>query len=156
MEKEFEWRTGRTCIFKNFIHLVFVTKYRRGVFTKTMLDRLEELFTETCKQMDVDLIEFGGEDDHVHLMLCCPPKLAISNLVGKLKGKSAYFLRQEYWDEIKKKLWGEHLWSPSYCLVSCGGAPLDIVKKYVEDQRRPPDPRSVKKSMELTGRKRTQ
>ena len=156
MEKEFEWRTGRTCIFKNFIHLVFVTKYRRGVFTKTMLDRLEELFTETCKQMDVDLIEFGGEDDHVHLMLCCPPKLAISNLVGKLKGKSAYFLRQEYWDEIKKKLWGEHLWSPSYCLVSCGGAPLNIVKKYVEDQRRPPDPRSVKKSMELTGRKRTQ
>ena len=121
-----------------------------------MLDRLEELFTETCKQMDVDLIEFGGEDDHVHLMLCCPPKLAISNLVGKLKGKSAYFLRQEYWDEIKKKLWGEHLWSPSYCLVSCGGVPLDIVKKYVEDQRRPPDPRSVKKSMELTGRKRTQ
>jgi len=154
MSKEFEWRTGRSCVFKNFVHLVFVTKYRRTVFTKEMLDRLKELFLETCDQMEVELIEFGGEDDHVHLMVCCPPKLALSNLVGKLKGKSSYFLRQEFWPQIKKKLWGSHLWSPSYCVVSCGGAPLEVVKKYVADQREPPDPRSVRKSKELTGKKR--
>lgn len=154
MKKEYEWRTGRSCVFKNFVHLVFVTKYRRGVFTDTMLNRLKEIFIETCEQMDVELIEFGGEDDHVHLMLCPPPKIAISNLVGKLKGKSAYFLRQEFLPELKKKLWGDHLWSPSYCLVSCGGAHLDIVKQYVADQRKPPNPRSIKKSIELTGKKR--
>ena len=156
MKKEFEWRTGRSCVFKNFLHLVFVTKYRRGVFTKPMLERLRELFDETCNQMDVELIEFGGEDDHVHLMVCCPPKLAVSNLVGKLKGKSSYFLRQEYWSQIKGKLWGGHLWSPSYCLVSCGGSPLETVKKYVAEQREPPDPKAVRKSLELTGKERGQ
>ncbi len=98
-----------------------------------MLERLQALFDETCQQMDVELIAFGGEDDHVHLMVCCPPKLAVSNLVGKLKGKSSYFLRQEYWLQIKSKLWGVHLWSPSYCLVSCDGAPLDVVSKYIAD-----------------------
>src|SRR6476620_10916035 len=97
MDEEFQWRTGRNCVFKNFVHLVFVTKYRRAVFTKLMLERLRFLFEETCQQMGVDLIEFGGESDHVNLMVCCPPKLAISNLVGKLKGKSSYHLRKEFW-----------------------------------------------------------
>lgn len=154
MVDNFKWRTGRSCVFKNFVHLVFVTKYRRNVFDDEMLKRISELFHETCKQMDVELIEFGGEDDHVHLLVCCHPKLAISNLVGKLKGKSSYFLRLEYWDKLKEKLWGEHLWSPSYCVVSCGGAPLDVVKEYVANQRKDPDPKSIKKSLYLTGKKR--
>ena len=67
MIKNFAWRTGRICVFKNFIHLVFVTKYRRDVFTREMLADMKAIFTETCKQMDGELIEFGGEDDHVHL-----------------------------------------------------------------------------------------
>ena len=70
--------------------------------------------------------------------------------------KSSYFFRQEYWAQIKGKLWGGHLWSPSYCLVSCGGAPLDAVKKYVAEQRELPDPNPVRKSIELTGKKRGQ
>ena len=154
MDEYFKWRTGRSCVFKNFVHLVFVTKYRRGVFTESILNRLKDIFDETCNQMDAQLIEFGGEDDHVHIMVSCPPKLAISNLVGKLKGKSSYLLRQEYWPQLKTKLWGDHLWSPSYCVVSCGGAPLEVVKQYVADQRKPTDPKSIKKSNALTGRKR--
>ena len=130
-------RHGRHCVFKNFVHLVFVTKYRRDVLTKPMLKRIEELMKETCEQMECELIEFNGEDDHVHLMVSVHPKVPVSSLVGKLKGKSAYFLRQEFAREVKKKLWGEHFWSPSYCVVSCGGAPLETVKKYIEDQRRP-------------------
>ena len=128
MTKEFSWRTGRSCVFRNYIHLVFVAKYRRDVFTKSMLDRLEEIFTETCSQMGAELLEFGGEDDHVHLMVSCPPKLAVSNLAGKLKGKSSYLLRAEFWSQIKNKLWGKRFWSSSYCVVSCGGAPLAIIK----------------------------
>jgi len=69
-----------------------VTKYRKDVFTKEMLLRLHDLFKETCLQMDGELLEFNGEDDHVHLMVSCPPKLALSALVSKLKGKSSYFL----------------------------------------------------------------
>ena len=76
----YEWRTGRSCLFKNNVHLVFVTKYRRSVFTK-------EIIEETCKQMDCELLEFGGEHDHVHFMVSIHPKVAVSNLVRKLKGK---------------------------------------------------------------------
>jgi putative transposase len=154
MVENFVWRTGRSCVFKNFIHLVFVTKYRRNVFTKEMLDDMKVIFSETCKQMDGELIEFGGEDDHVHLLISSPPKTALSNIVGKLKGKSSYILRNKYWEQIKTKLWGKHLWSPSYCAVSCGGAPLDIVKTYVETQREPPPAKQIKKSLSLSGRKR--
>ena len=81
--------------------------------------------------MDCKLHEFNGEDDHVHLPVSYPPKLASSNLVEKLKGKSAYFLRKEYWNQIKNKLWGKHLWSPSYCAVSCGGAPLSMKSRCI-------------------------
>lgn len=133
-----EWRTGRSCLFKNNVHLVFVTKYRRGVFTKAMLVRAKEIMEETCKQMDCELLEFGGEDDHLHLMISVHPKVAVSNLVSKLKGKSSYVLKREYWEQIKTMLWGKHFWSPSYCVVSCGGASLDIIKQYIESQNTPP------------------
>lgn len=154
MKTEFEWRTGRSCVFKNHVHLVFVTKYRRGVFTEEMLKLLHDLFDETCQQMESELIEFNGEDDHVHLMLCCPPKLALANLIGKLKGKSSYYLRKNYWAHLKDKLWGGHLWSPSYCVVSCGGAPLEIVKQYIQNQRKPPTKRQLMQSQHFTGRRR--
>ena len=137
MSESLEWRTGRHCVFKNVVHLVFVTKYRRDVLTDLMLKRIEELIRETCSQMDCELIEFNGEHDHVHMMVSVHPKIAVSNLVGKLKGKSAYFVRQEFSKELKKKLWGDHFWSPSYCVVSCGGAPLEVVKEYIKGQRRP-------------------
>lgn len=132
-----EWRTGRSCVFQNHIHLVFVTKYRRDVLTNAMLVRLRELFSETCKQFSSELLEFNGEDDHVHLLVSLHPKISLSVLIGRLKGKTAYFLRKEFWPDIKTKLWGEHFWSPSYMALSCGRAPLSIIKDYIEQQRRP-------------------
>jgi len=147
MSKEYAWRTGRSCHFKIFYHLIFVTKYRRGVFTKNMLIRIQDIIQETCLQMDAELLEFNGEHDHVHLMVSCPPKVALASLVGKLKGKSSYFLRKEYEPELKAKLWGNHLWSPSYCAVSCGGAPLSIVKEYIAQQRTPPDKNAIATSI---------
>ena len=86
MTEKYDWRTGRSCVFNNFVHLVFVTKYRRDAITDEMLARLNCLFKETSLQMDAELLEFNGEDDHVHLFVSCPPKLALSNLVQKLKG----------------------------------------------------------------------
>lgn len=148
----YEWRTGRSCVYKNNLHLVFVTKYRRDVLTSTMLDRLKEIFDETCKQMDCELLEFGGEDDHVHMMVSVHPKVAVAILAGKLKGKSSYILRREYKKSIKNKLWGNHFWSPSYCVVSCGGASLEIVKAYIKNQRRPPTEKQIKQSKAISSR----
>ena len=156
MSKDYEWRTGIHCVFRNHMHLVFVTKYRRSVFTDAMLERLNAVYAETMEQMEGTLMEFGGEDDHVHLLVSCHPKTAVSNLVGKLKGKSSYILRNEFWSEIKTKLWGDHFWSPSYCVVSCGGASLDVVRAYIEDQRKPSDKQSMEQSKRFAGTNRNQ
>lgn len=142
----YNWRTGKSCVYKNIVHLVFVTKYRRGALTGHMIQRLAELFDETCTQMDGELLEFNGEDDHVHLLVMVPPKRSVANFVGKLKGKSSYFLRKEFWEQVKDKLWGNHFWSPSYCVVSCGGAPLEVVKHYIEQQRTPPSDMAIAQS----------
>jgi len=128
-------RQGRYCIFNIHIHLVFVTKYRRGVFDEYLLDKLKVIFANICTDFDSVLVEMDGEDDHVHLLISYPPKIAISNLVNSLKGVSSRLLRAQDFDRLRSKLWGKQLWSPSYFAASCGGAPIAIIRKYIEDQR---------------------
>ncbi|MBP7895206.1 MAG: IS200/IS605 family transposase [Acinetobacter sp.] len=129
-------RSGRHCVFNMHVHLVFVTKYRKDVFTKPMLDAMEGMFKKVCLDFEAELTEFNGEDDHVHLLINYPPKVAVSNLVNSLKGVSSRHLRKDF-PEIKNKLWGGSLWSPSYFASSCGGAPLEIIKQYIEQQQTP-------------------
>ena len=137
MEKVNSIRTGRHCVFLLHVHLVFVTKYRRGVFTKAILDDLKEIFASVCHVFEAELVEFDGEDDHVHLLVTYPPKIAISALVNSLKGVSSRLIRKKRYPSIQKKLWGGSLWSPSYFAGSCGGAPISILRQYIEDQRTP-------------------
>ena len=87
------------------VHLVFVTKYRRNVFTKDVLEALNPIFDAVCKDFNATLIEFDGEDDHVHLLVNYPPKMAISKLVNSLKGVSSLLIRKIDYPSIKKKLW---------------------------------------------------
>ena len=119
------------------VHLVFVTKYRRGVFTDDILGKLKPIFANVCADFGSELIEMDGEDDHVHLLVNYPPKVAVSSLVNSLKGVSSRMLRKEKHLDIRKKLWGGHLWSPSYFAASCGGAPIEIIRQYIEQQRIP-------------------
>lgn len=137
MEKVNSIRTGRHCVFLLHVHLVFVTKYRRGVFAKAILDDLKEIFASVCHDFEAELVEFDGEDDHVHLLVTYPPKIAISALVNSLKGVSSRLIRKKRYPSIQKKLWGGSLWSPSYFAGSCGGAPISILRQYIEDQRTP-------------------
>ena len=118
-------------------HLVFVTKYRHPVFTDAMLAYCEHTMRGVCADLDVELVEFNGETDHVHLLAHYPPSLALSVLVNRLKGVSARRLRQQYPTEIRKYLWGAHFWSPSYFAASCGGALLTVIKRYIKQQQRP-------------------
>jgi putative transposase len=130
-------RRGRTVVYTLHAHLVFTPKYRRGVFTGELLHRCEEIMTEVCDSFGAELVEFNGEHDHVHLLVHYPPKVALSSLVNSLKGVSARLLRKEYSAHVRKYLWGGHFWSPSYFAASCGGAPLSIIKDYIENQKRP-------------------
>lgn len=137
MRNNTDIRHGRHCVFKLHVHLVFVTKYRRGVFTKAVLNELREIFSAVCTDFEAELIEFEGEDDHVHLLVNYPPKVAVSALVNSLKGVSSRMIRKKNYPEIKNKLWGGALWSPSYFAGSCGGAPISIIRQYIEQQRTP-------------------
>ena len=124
MEIESDLRHGRHCVFKMHVHLVFVTKYRRNVFTKEVLDDLKIFFEKVCLDFESELVEMDGEDDHVHLLVNYPPKVSVSALVNSLKGVSSRMIRKKNYPSIKKKLWGGALWSPSYFAGSCGGAPI--------------------------------
>ena len=130
-------RRGRHVVYNLHVHLVFVAKYRRKVFTKEILDDMRGILESVCTDFEAQLVEFDGEDDHVHLLVNYPPKVSISKLVNSLKGVSSRMIRQKNYPSIKQKLWGGALWSPSYFAGSCGGAPIEIIRQYIEQQKTP-------------------
>ncbi|HHW4679838.1 MAG TPA: IS200/IS605 family transposase [Xylella sp.] len=136
MSNENDIRHGRHCVFNMHVHLVFVAKYRRKVFDGDATKRLRMIFAKVCADFQAHLIEMDGEDDHVHLLVEYPPKVAVSNLVNSLKGVSSRLLRKERPD-IQKRYWKNVLWSPSYFASSCGGAPISIVRQYIKQQQTP-------------------
>jgi len=137
-----ELRTKRHVVYSLHLHLVFVTKYRKKVFTEKMYERLHFHFDRVCNDFGCRLVESNGQKDHVHLLVEPLPHTTPSKLVNSLKGVSSRFLRQEFGyaelassvPELEKYYWKGGLWSPSYFIASCGGAPLDVVKKYIENQ----------------------
>ena len=130
-------RRGRHVVYNLHVHLVFVAKYRGKVFTKEILGDMRGIFESVCTDFEAQLVEFDGEDDHVHLLVNYPPKVSISKLVNSLKGVSSRMIRQKNYPSIKQKLWGGALWSPSYFAGSCGGAPIEIIRQYIEQQKTP-------------------
>ena len=129
-------RHGRHCVFKMHVHLVFVTKYRRKVFDGDAIERLRRMFERVCADFEATLAEMDGEDDHVHLLVEYPPKVSVSGLVNSLKGVSSRMLRKERPD-IANRYWKNVLWTPTYFAASCGGAPISIVRQYIEQQKTP-------------------
>ncbi len=116
---------------------MFVTRYRRKAMTGEMLTRCEEIMREVCEDFEAELKQFNGEKDHVHLLVHYPPKVQLSKLVNSLKGVSARLLRKECDAHVRRYLWGGHFWSGSYFAGSCGGAPLTVVRQYIDNQQRP-------------------
>ena len=118
------------------VHLIFVAKYRRKVFDNDALERLKTHFSRVANDFEATLCECNGERDHVHLLVEYPPKVSVSSLVRSMKGVSSRMLRQERPD-LAAHYYKDVLWSPSYFAASCGGTPLEIIKRYVEQQQRP-------------------
>lgn len=134
-------RKGRHVVYALHAHLVFVTKYRKDALSELAIRDLRTIFAKVCKDFEAELIECNGEDDHVHLLIVYPPKVALSKLVNSLKGVSSRLLR-EWRPEVRGRYKDGVLWSPSYFVASCGGAPLSIVAEYVKSQREAPSGRS--------------
>jgi len=129
-----DYRTGRHVLYMLHVHLVFVTKYRCDVLSEPAIRDLQHIFGKVCRDFEAELTECNGEDDHVHLLVHFPPKVALSKLVNSLKGVSSRLLREKR-PEISGRYHNGVLWSPSYFAASCGGAPLSVVAEYVKSQR---------------------
>ena len=125
----------RHCTYLIHFHLVVVTKYRRKCITRPMLERLREIFADTLKKWDCELVEFNGEADHLHILMSVNPKVQPSKLVNNLKTGSSRLIRKEFAEHFNQVYRGKPVfWSRTYCLLACGGAPLSIIKQYIEQQ----------------------
>ena len=100
------------------------------------MERLRTIFGRVCEGFEARLVEVEGERDHVHLRIEYPPKISISSLVNRLKGASSQRLRRERPD-LASRYWRGVLWSPSYFAASCGGAPISVIRQYIEQQQTP-------------------
>ena len=116
-------------------HLVMCIKYRRKVIDDSISDRLKEIFEDIAPKYGVELLEWNHDIDHVHLLFKAKPNTEISKMLNAYKSASSRRIKNEF-PSIRKYLWKEHFWSKSYCLVTTGGAPLEVVKQYIENQGR--------------------
>ena len=126
----------RHSVTKLVVHLVFTTKYRRKLFDGYMIQQLKEAFESACEKLECDLLEIDGEQDHVHLLIAYPPKLAISVMVNNLKATSSRRLRILNTHLTTQSKSGR-LWSRSYFACSAGGATIETLKEYVNSQNTP-------------------
>ena len=137
MASTVKMRTLFHCVYALTYHLALVTKYRRRCITRPMLDMLHDIVSQRCKDWGGELMEFNGEADHVHILLSLPPNLDLSRFVNNLKTTSSRLVRREFADQLRRVYRKPVFWSRSYCIISCGGAPLTVIKQYVEQQEAP-------------------
>ena len=114
-------------------HVVWTTKYRYKVLTGRIEERARELIRKSCNSMDVTIIKGAVSKEYIHLLVSCPPSLSVSKLVQQLKGKTSRKLQMEY-PELKKRYWGQHLWSTGYFCRSVGSVTKEVIKNYIENQ----------------------
>ncbi|MFO7830708.1 MAG: IS200/IS605 family transposase, partial [Desulfuromonadaceae bacterium] len=111
---------------------------RRQCFTEPMLLRLEEICREQCANWEIELLEFGAEADHCHLLLAMHPNIMPSKFINSLKTVTSRLLSKEYSEHLKQFYWGKPgIWTRAYCLLTTAGAPLETIKKYIQKQERP-------------------
>ncbi|MBK1736270.1 IS200/IS605 family transposase [Halorhodospira abdelmalekii] len=126
------------CTFRLQYHLVVVTKYRRPCITQPMLSRLEAIARATTEKWEGEVLEFNGEPDHLHLLLELTPRTAPSAFVNNLKTVTSRLIRKEFGEHLQQYYWREPVfWSRSYCIITVGGAPLSVLKQYIEQQEAP-------------------
>ena len=114
-------------------HVVWTTKYRYKVLNGKIAERARYLIRQCCNSMNVTIIKGSIGKEHIHLLVSCPPSLSISKLIQQLKGKSSRMLQMEF-KELKKRYWGQHLWSSGYFCRSVGTVTREMIKDYIENQ----------------------
>ena len=120
-------------VFLLYYHLVLVVKYRRRVFDDDISNRAKKIFEYIAPNYNITLQEWNHDKDHVHILFKAHPNTQISKFINTDKSANSRLLKKEF-PQIRQKLWKEYFWSQSFCLRTTGGAPIEVIKKYIESQ----------------------
>jgi putative transposase len=137
MNSKAQYNKNRHSIYKLQYHLVVVTKYRHKAINKEISNRLKEIANELFGKWKCEILEIECEADHLHILFESMPQIQPSKLVNNFKTVSSRLIRKEFKDHIGKYYWKPFFWSPSYCLLTTGGATVDIIKGYIQNQDKP-------------------
>ena len=120
-------------VFAMYYHLVLVVKYRRNVFDDSVSDYARNIFVKIAPSYNITLLEWNHDSDHVHLLFKAHPNSELSRFINAYKSASSRLIKKDF-PQVRQKLWKEYFWSQSFCLLTTGGAPLEVIKKYIETQ----------------------
>ncbi|ARC27702.1 MULTISPECIES: IS200/IS605 family transposase [Bacillus] len=120
-------------VFLLYYHLVLVVKFRRNVFDDDMSDYAKDMFVRLSENYNITLVEWNHDVDHVHILFKAHPNTEMTKFINAYKSASSRLIKRDF-PQMKKKLWKEMFWSRSFCLLTTGSSPIDVVKKYIENQ----------------------
>jgi putative transposase len=120
-------------VFLMFFHLILVTKYRRNVINEEISTRLKEIFEYICPDYNITLLEWNHDGDHIHILFKGHPKSELTKFINAYKSASSRLIKKEH-PQLREKLWKEYFWSRSFCLITSGGAPVEVIQRYIESQ----------------------
>ncbi|BCA37013.1 transposase (plasmid) [Bacillus wiedmannii] len=120
-------------VFLLYYHLVLVVKYRRNVFDDDMSDYAKDMFVRLSENYNITLVEWNHDVDHVHILYKAHPNTEMTKFINAYKSASSRLIKRDF-PQVKKKLWKEMFWSRSFCLLTTGDSPIDVVKTYIENQ----------------------
>ncbi|WP_017726024.1 IS200/IS605 family transposase [Halalkalibacterium ligniniphilum] len=120
-------------VFLMYYHLVLVVKYRRKVIDDTISDFAKDKFVSLSEKYNIALVEWNHDVDHVHILFKAQPNSELSKFINAYKSASSRLIKKDF-PHVRKRLWKEMFWSRSFCLLTTGGSPIEVVKKYIENQ----------------------
>lgn len=122
-------------------HLIMCVKYRNKIINDNISNRLKEIFEKIAPAYNITLEEWNHDNDHVHILFKGQPNTEISKFINAYKSASSRLIKKEF-SEIRKSLWKEMFWSQSFCLLTTGGATVDIIQQYIQSQGKKDDKQS--------------
>ena len=126
---------GRGYVYSIQYHIVWCVKYRHKIITEQIENRLIEILNKIADDSGFEILECNTDEDHIHLLINCSPQHYIPDMIKALKGVSARLLMKEFGEELKKKLWGGHLWNPSYFVATVSENTEEQIRKYIQNQK---------------------
>ena len=130
-----EIKSGRGYVYSIQYHIVWCVKYRHKIIKPKIEKSLIEILRKIANDNEFEIIEINTDLDHIHLLIDCKPQHYIPNIIKALKGVSARLLMLEYGTELKKKLWGGHLWNPSYFIATVSENTEEQIRNYIKNQK---------------------